>query len=135
MQAILRCVKENKGFEWSVKHEDDLNKLKQYLTTTPLLSKPRSGEMLYVYLSVTGHEVSRVLVREEGGIQSPVYYVSKSLLGAETRYSSLENLVLALTMTSIKFRHYFESHKICVMTNFPMRMVLSKPELTGRMAK
>ncbi|XP_074342924.1 uncharacterized protein LOC141680653 [Apium graveolens] len=38
-------------------------------------------------------------------------------------------------MTSTKLRHYFESHRIHVMTNFPLRMVLSKPELTGRLAK
>lgn len=38
-------------------------------------------------------------------------------------------------MTSTKLRHYFESHKIRVITNFPLRMVLSKPELTGKMAK
>lgn len=103
--------------------------------TPPLLSKPKSGETLYVYLSVTDHAVSGVLVREEGGMQSPIYYVSKILLEPETRYTSLEKLVLALTMTSTKLRHYFESHKIYVMTNFPLRMVLSKPELTGRMAK
>ncbi|XP_074337359.1 uncharacterized protein LOC141674550 [Apium graveolens] len=38
-------------------------------------------------------------------------------------------------MTSIKLHHYFESHRICVKTNYPMKTVLSKPELTGRLAK
>lgn len=101
----------------------------------PLLAKPTPGEELRVYLSVTNHVVSGVLVKENGGVQSPIYYVSKSLVNAESRYSSLKNLVLELTMTSTKLRHYFESHKIRVLSNFPLRMVLSKPELTGRMAK
>lgn len=61
--------------------------------------------------------------------------MSKSLVDAETRYTSLEKLVLALTMNSTKLRHYFKSREIHVMTNFPLRMVLSKPELTGKMAK
>lgn len=38
-------------------------------------------------------------------------------------------------MTSTKLRHYFESRGIHVMTNFPLRMVLRNPELTGRMSK
>ncbi|XP_074323118.1 uncharacterized protein LOC141660057 [Apium graveolens] len=99
------------------------------------MSKPLQGEDLFVYLSVTDHAVSGVLVKESEGVQSHVYYVSKSLVDAETRYISLEKLVLTLAMTSTKLRHYFESHKIHVMTNFPLRNVLSKPDLTGRMAK
>ncbi|KAJ9538663.1 hypothetical protein OSB04_031396, partial [Centaurea solstitialis] len=34
-----------------------------------------------------------------------------------------------------KLRHYFESHHIIVVTNYPLKTVLRKPELTGRLAK
>ncbi|XP_074326746.1 uncharacterized protein LOC141664689 [Apium graveolens] len=128
-------LRKNKGFVWSDKHEAALIDLKHYLTNPPYLSKPYQGEDLYVYMFVTDHSVSGVLVKEHKGVQSPIYYVSKSLMDAETRYTSLEKLVLALAMTSTKLRHYFESHKIHVMTNFPLRNVLSEPDLTGRMAK
>ncbi|XP_074359559.1 uncharacterized protein LOC141698683 [Apium graveolens] len=128
-------LRKNKGFTWSEKHKALLRDLKTYLTTPPLLSKPLQNEDLDVYLSVTNHAVSGVLVKENGSTQSPVYYVSKILVEAETRYTSLEKLVLALAITSIKLQHYFESHKIHIMTKFPLRNVLSKPDLTGRMAK
>ncbi|KAJ9539344.1 hypothetical protein OSB04_032077 [Centaurea solstitialis] len=36
---------------------------------------------------------------------------------------------------SKKPRHYFESHHIIVVTNYPLKTVLRKPELTGRLAK
>ncbi|XP_074358249.1 uncharacterized protein LOC141697652 [Apium graveolens] len=78
-------LRKNKGFTWSEKHEAALHDLKTYLTTPPLLSKPLSGEYLYVYLSVTDHAVSGVLVKEGEGVQTPIYYVSKSLVEAETR--------------------------------------------------
>lgn len=99
--------------------------LKNYFTTPLLLAKPKPGEQLYVYLSVTDHAISGVLVKEDKEIQSPVYYVRKSLVDAETRYLSLEKLVLALAMTSTKLRHYFESYKIHVVTNFPLRMIFN----------
>lgn len=79
--------------------------------------------------------VSAVLLREDDGKQLPAYYVSKSLLDAETRYTYLEKLVLALVMSSMKLRPYFESHPIIVKTNYPIKGVLCKPKLTGRMAK
>ena len=128
-------LRKNKGFHWTDKHEEAFMELKQYLTKAPLLSKPVTGEILYVYLSVTEQAVSGVLVREDNNLQSPIYYVSKSLVDAEIRYSSLEKLVLALAVTSVKLRHYFEAHKICVKMNYPLKMVLRKPELTGRLAK
>ncbi|XP_074316396.1 uncharacterized protein LOC141652703 [Silene latifolia] len=68
-------------------------------------------------------------------MQHPVYYISKSLLPAETRYTSFEKLVLALVTASYKLRPYFESHTIHVVTNYPLKTIMRKPELSGRMTK
>ena len=57
------------------------------------------------------------------------------LLDAETRYNAMEKMVLALVTAKKNFRHYFESHTIVVMTNCPIRKILSKPDLSGRIAK
>ncbi|KAL9999326.1 putative ribonuclease H [Helianthus debilis subsp. tardiflorus] len=38
-------------------------------------------------------------------------------------------------MASTKLRHYFETHRIHVKTNYPVKNVLRKPEMSGRMAK
>ncbi|XP_056864059.1 uncharacterized protein LOC130511199 [Raphanus sativus] len=78
---------------------------------------------------------SAVLVREEGRKQHPIYYVSKSLLDAETRYSHLENLAIALVNAALKLRPYFQAHRIVVVTSFPIKAVLHKPEVSGRLAK
>ena len=59
--------------------------LKKYLTSPPLLSKPIIGKTLFLYLVISESTVSLALIREERGIQKLVYYVSKSLLDAETR--------------------------------------------------
>ena len=89
--------------------------------------------MLFLVVSETA--VSGVSVREEGAEQFPIYYVSRSLLLAEKRYSPMERLVLALVMASNKLMPYFEAHTIVVRTNLPMKNVMSRPEFTGRMEK
>ncbi|KAJ9543520.1 hypothetical protein OSB04_023227 [Centaurea solstitialis] len=60
---------------------------------------------------------------------------SKSLLDVKTRYASMEKLLLGLVTVAKKLRHYFESHHTIVVTNYPLKTVLRKPELTGRLAK
>ena len=61
------------------------------------------------------------LIREEEKIQWPVYYISKRLINAETRYLEMEKLALALVITSRKLRLYFHSYAIYVLTNYPLR--------------
>ena len=65
----------------------------------------------------------------------PVYYVSKTLLDTETRYSLMEKLALSLIIASRKLRPYFQYHPIVVITSHPLRNVLHKPDLSGRLVK
>ena len=53
------------------------------------MPSPAADEVLYAYIAVTPYAVSLVLIREDSGLQRPVYYVSKSLHEAEIRYSPL----------------------------------------------
>ena len=58
------------------------------------MSSPTANKVLYAYIAVTLHAVSLVLIREDNGLQRPVYYISKSLHEAEVRYSPLEKAIL-----------------------------------------
>ncbi|KAK0603822.1 hypothetical protein LWI29_009058 [Acer saccharum] len=101
----------------------------------PILSKPVVGETLYLYLSVTEVATSSVLIRLEEGIQKPVYYTSKALLPAETRYSPAKKIALALITSARKLRPYFQAHTIEVYTDCPLKLILQKPEVSGRLTK
>ncbi|GKV27797.1 hypothetical protein SLEP1_g36923 [Rubroshorea leprosula] len=59
------------------------------------LSRAIPGEKLYLYIAASTEAISTALVREDGSKQEPVYYVSKVLQGAETRYKPLEKLAYA----------------------------------------
>ncbi|KAL0301724.1 UNVERIFIED_CONTAM: Ribonuclease HI [Sesamum radiatum] len=79
--------------------------------------------------------VSSVLVQEEDSAQTPIYYVSKVLNGAEYRYPSIEKTVLALVITARKLCPYFISYPVWVRTNTPIKQVLSKAEAFRRLVK
>jgi len=53
------------------------------------MSRPEVDEVLFAFIVVVSHVVSLVLVRVDGGVQRPIYYVSNSLHEAEVRYLPL----------------------------------------------
>ena len=122
-----------KAFEWTDECQKAFQDLKIYLTTAPLLSPSVLGEELYLYLVVTPHAVSSALIREEGRVQKLVYYTSRALRGVEGRYPLIEKLAFALITASRKLRHYFQAHVINVMTDHPLKKVMNKLEVAGRL--
>ena len=91
--------------------------------------------MLYLYLAVSDHAVSSVLIREENGQQKPIYYTSKILLDAETRCLQLEKLALALISASRKLSHYFQTYTIVVVTEHPLKSLFRKADFSGRISR
>jgi hypothetical protein len=96
-----------KAFTWSEECKEAFGKLKEYLTNPPLLSRPTEGEILYLYLAVSPSAVSSSLVKEDAGIQKPVYFTSKALHGAEERYPRIKKLAFALVISARRLRPYF----------------------------
>lgn len=84
---------------------------------------------------VTTEAISLVLVREEEDNQLSVYYVSNALFTIKGRYSDMEKLSLSLVMASRKLRLHFQKHTIQVLTNFPLKQLLQKPDASGRLLK
>ena len=99
------------------------------------MSSPDVDEVLFEYIAVAFHAVSLVLVREDNGMQRPVYYVSKSLQEAKTRYLPLEKAILAVIQATRKLPHYFQAHTVVVLTQLPLKSVLRSADYTGRIAK
>ena len=108
--------------------------MKKYLSSPPLLSPSMPGEELYLYIAVSQAAVSVALVRDEGGSQRLVYFISRAFRGAEERYPRMEKLAFALITAARKLKPYFQAHTIVVLTDQPLKRAMSSPEAAGRMA-
>ncbi len=122
-----------KAFTWMDECQKSFEELKKYLTSPSLLSPSKQGEHISLYLAVSLTAVSSALIREENGVQLPVYYTSKAFQGADERYPAMEKLALALVVAAKKLRPYFQAHTIIVLTNHPLRKAKSKPNVVGRL--
>ena len=132
-QPFFQVLK--KAFEWDAKCEEAFTTLKTYLSSPLILVSPVEGELLTLYLAVSDFSTNAVLVRDKERVQHPVYYCSRALRGAEERYPRMEKLMLALVTAARKLRPYFQAHTIEVPTEYPMKRVLYKPEVSGRLMK
>jgi ribonuclease HI len=68
-------------------------------------------------------------------VQKPVYYVSEVLHEAKARYPETHKLLYAILVAFRKLRHYFQAHKIVVVTYYPLRAILHNSNATGNIAK
>ncbi|GJZ75616.1 reverse transcriptase domain-containing protein [Tanacetum coccineum] len=57
------------------------------------------------------------------------------LQGLEINYTPMEKLVLALVHANKRLKRYFQAHPIIVITDQPIKQVLSKPKFAGRLQK
>jgi hypothetical protein len=94
---------------------------------------------LLLYVSATETTVSAVLVQEQetnhSKYQVPVYYVSEALSESKVYYFEIEKIAYTVLTASRKLKHYFQAHKIRVLTNYPMKEVLQSCRTTGRLKK
>ena len=61
--------------------------------------------------------------------------MSEALAGSKLLYSELEKITYAVIMFARKLRHYFEAHKIVVVTDQPLHDLFSNREASVRIAK
>ena len=121
--------------EWNEECDRAFIAIKQYLTKPPILMCPQVEDTLYLYLEASDIAVSAALFKECGDAKlRQVFFVSKSLTDAETRYTHLEKAALALRTSAQKLRPYFQAHPVVVLTNLPLRGTIHKLDLSGRMA-
>ncbi|XP_065015447.1 uncharacterized protein LOC135642894 [Musa acuminata AAA Group] len=132
---FFRVLKNPKNFQWTTECEEAFKKTKQHLASLPRLASVSPGEKLGLYLATSPHAVSFVLVKESSSEQLLIYYVSHVLSGPEERYPPIEKLALALVLSARKLRPYFQAHPVEVITDQPLRQVLSKFDVAGRLLK
>ncbi|GJR97913.1 reverse transcriptase domain-containing protein [Tanacetum coccineum] len=133
-KTLKKCTKKG-DFRWTTEAEEAFTQLKQHIAALPTLVAPRPGEELIMYLSATHGAISAVLLTDRDSVQTPVYFVSKALKETEINYSAMEKLILALVFAAKRLRRYFQAHPIVVITDQPIKQVISKPDASGRLQK
>jgi hypothetical protein len=125
-------IKANEEFRWGAEQQRAFEEIKEYLSKPPELVPPQQDRPFYVYLSVGDTSIASVVIQVHDDKERVMFYLSKRMLDAETRYPDIEKLCLCLFFTCTKLRHILLSAKtIVICKSDVIKHMLSAPVLKG----
>ena len=74
---------------------------------------PTSGKTFLLYVKAMDHSLGALLAQKnDDGHEHALYYLIRTLIGAESRYNPIEKECLALVFAIQKMRHYLVGQTI-----------------------
>lgn len=137
LNALTSNKKKAPPFSWSTEADAAFNKLKECLISAPVLSCPDYSRPFEVHTDASNYGVGAMLTQTVEGVERPVAYMSKSLIGAERNYSITERETLAVLIALEHWRCYLENGQtFTVYTDHSaLKWFLSLNNPTGRLAR
>ena len=105
---VFKLLRKNQPVEWNEECQKAFEKIKEYLTSPPVLKPPRQYKPLILYLALEENAMGAMLAQEGSeGVEHAVYYLSKKFLPYEEKYDLVEKTYLIMIWATRKLRHYF----------------------------
>ncbi|KAM2766318.1 hypothetical protein COP1_022238 [Malus domestica] len=96
-QPFSRLMKKDVPFVWDKACNNAFESIKKYLSSPPVLGAPVPGKPLILYIAAHESSVGALLAQEnESQKEGALYYLSRTLTGAELNYSPIEKNVPCL---------------------------------------
>ncbi|XP_049362259.1 uncharacterized protein LOC125826948 [Solanum verrucosum] len=136
-QPFNHLLKKDALFHWDQSCRNAFESIKRYLMNLPVLGEPTLGKPLILYIASQERSLGALLAQEnEAKKEQAMYYLSRTLIGAELNYTPIEKMCLALLYAIRKLRHYFETYTIKLISRAdPVKFVMTRPVLSGHLAR
>ena len=109
-QPFNRLMKKDVPFVWDEACSNAFKSIKTYLLRPPVLKAPIPGQPLILYIAAQKRSLGALLAQEnDEGKETSLYYLSRTLNGAELNYSPIEKNMLGINVHSQKVETLFAS--------------------------
>lgn len=134
---ITEVLSKKKLFVWPETAQVAFDKVKQLLTTAPVLRNPDFKKKFFVHCDASDFGIGAVLVQlDEEGQEGPIAFMSRKLNSAQRNYSVTEKECLAAIEAIERFRCYLELQEFEVITDHSSLVwLMRQPNLKGRLAR
>ena len=94
---VFKLLRKNQPIEWNEEYQKAFEKIKEYLTSPPMLKPPRQGKPLILYLALEENTMGVILAQEgPEGVEHAVYYLRNKFLPYEEKYNLVEKTCLIM---------------------------------------
>ena len=136
-QPLNALTRKNATFDWNEGCQTSFAKLKQCLSTTPVLAYPSLDKPFVLETDASILGLGAVLSQvQDDGQSHPVAYASRSLTALERNYAITELETLAVVWAMSHFRSYLYGQDLMVHTDHAaVKAVLNTPHPSGKHAR
>ena len=106
-------MKKDVHFELNEACSNAFECIKRYLLNPPILGAPIPRKPLVLYIATQEKSLGALMVQEnKEGKERALYYLSRTLNGAELNYSPIEKMCLALFFAIDKLKHDMQAYTV-----------------------
>ena len=105
-KPFRKLIEKNIDFLINDEHKNSLEKIKEILSTNPILKTFDTLKETKVSADASKEGLGAVLLQKHGDSWFPVSYASRTLTKTEQRYAQIEKECLALVFACTRFHHY-----------------------------
>jgi hypothetical protein len=118
LTELLKKNQPDRNIKWQQKHTEVLERIKQILTSKPILVAPKHDRDYIIMSDATDHTVAGILAQTgDDGVEYNVAYFSRKLLPNEVNYSVLEKEALGILACCLKWHDWIYGHKVIARTD------------------
>jgi hypothetical protein len=122
---LTHCLGKD-GFRWGINESTAFNKLKQALTSPPVLRLPDFSQRFFIKCDACGTGIGVILIQQG----QPIAFFSEALKGSSLALSTYEKEMLAIVKAIRKWRPYLLGRPFTVKTDHKSLKYLLEQHIT-----
>ena len=134
-KTTQRLTKKDAEWNWTSRQEEAFNRLKERVTSEPVLAHPELDKQFEVEVDASGFALGAVLLQKKSdGKKHPIAYYSSTLNAAERNYDIYELEYLAIHRAMMHWRHFLAGspHKIIIHSDHQNLTYWKDPQKLSR---
>ena len=128
---VNELTKKDIKWSWTSRQEEAFNKLKERVTSKPVLAHPELDKQFEVEVDTSGFALGAVLLQKKAdGKKHPIAYYLSTLNAAEHNYDIYELEYLAIHRVMMHWQHFLvgSPHKVIIHSNHQNLMYWKDPQ-------